>query len=139
MSPATTVQVLLTGEVPSAQDRAQVEQIVAGVDNVRHIINELAVLGNSTFNQRSSDAWYPGVSKASLVDAQDLSANAFKIVTERGTVYVMGRVTRAKTRHGSDCWRLWCAAGGAHSGSGDRRRAGPHGDTTGQDDGGQAR
>ena len=31
--------------------------------------------------------------KATLVDARDLSANAFKVVTERGIVYLMGRVT----------------------------------------------
>ena len=95
-------QVLLTGEVPSAQDRSQVEQILAGVDNVRHIINELAVLGNSTLNQRSSDALVSGREKASLVDAQDLSANAFKIVTERGTVYVMGRVTPREAKRATE-------------------------------------
>ena len=95
-------QVLLTGEVPSAQDRTQIEQIVAGVDNVRHIINELAVLGNSTLNQRSSDALVSGRVKASLVDAQDLSANAFKIVTERGTVYVMGRVTAREAKRATE-------------------------------------
>ena len=95
-------QVLLSGEVASAQDRTQVEQIVAGVDNVRHIINELAVLGNSTLNQRSSDALVSGRVKASLVDAQDLSANAFKIVTERGTVYVMGRVTPREAKRATE-------------------------------------
>lgn len=95
-------QVLLTGEVPSAQDRAQVEQIVAGVDNVRHIVNELEVLGNSTLNQRSSDALVSGRVKASLVDAQDLSANAFKIVTERGVVYVMGRVTQREAKRATE-------------------------------------
>ena len=48
-------QVLLTGEVPSAQDRALAEQIVAKVENVRSTVNELAVLGNTTLTQRSSD------------------------------------------------------------------------------------
>lgn len=86
-------QVLLTGEVPSAQDKQLVEQIVAGVDNVRHVVNELSVLGNSTLTQRSSDSLVTGRVKAALVDAKDLYFNAFKITTERGTVYVMGRVT----------------------------------------------
>ena len=92
-------QVLLTGEVASAQDKQLAEQIVSGVDNVRHIVNELAVLGNSTLTQRSSDSLVTGRVKAALVDAKDLSASAFKITTERGTVYVMGRVTtREATR-----------------------------------------
>jgi osmotically-inducible protein OsmY len=86
-------QVLLTGEVPSIQDKQLVEQIVSGVDNVRHIVNELAVLGNSTLTQRSSDSLVTGRVKAGLVDAKDLYSTAFKITTERGTVYVMGRVT----------------------------------------------
>ena len=41
-------QVLLTGEVPSAQDKQLVEQIVSRVDNVRAVVNELAVLGTSS-------------------------------------------------------------------------------------------
>lgn len=95
-------QVLLTGEVPSAQDKQLVEQIVTGVDNVRHIVNELAVMGNSTLTQRSSDSLVTGRVKASLVDAKELSANAFKIVTERGTTYVMGRVTAREARMATD-------------------------------------
>jgi osmotically-inducible protein OsmY len=92
-------QVLLTGEVPSAQDKQLVEKIVTGVDNVRNIVNELAVMGNSSFTQRSSDTLVTGRVKAALVDAQDLFANAFKITTERGTTYVLGRVTpREATR-----------------------------------------
>lgn len=87
-------QVLITGEVPSAQDKQLVERIVANVDNVRNIVNELAIMGNSTLTQRSSDSITTGKVKAALVDAQDLFANAFKITTERGTVYVMGRVTQ---------------------------------------------
>ena len=86
-------QVLLTGEVASAQDKQLVEQIVAGVDNVRHVVNELAVLGNSTLTQRSSDSLVTGRVKATLLDAKDLYSNAFKVTTERGTVYLMGRVT----------------------------------------------
>ena len=32
--------------------------------------------------------------KAQLIDAPDLFSNAFKVVTERGTTYLMGRVTQ---------------------------------------------
>ena len=51
-------------------------------------------MGNSTLTQRSSDTLVTGRVKASLIDARDLSANAFKVVTERGTTYLMGRVTQ---------------------------------------------
>ena len=87
-------QVLLTGEVANAQDRQQLERTVASVENVVSIVNELAVMGNSSLTQRSSDTLVTGRVKASLIDARDLSANAFKVVTERGTTYLMGRVTQ---------------------------------------------
>ncbi len=86
-------QVLLTGEVANAQDKQQVEQLIAGVENVSTIVNELAIMGNSTLTQRSSDTLVTGRVKAALVDTRDLSANAIKVVTERGTTYLMGRVT----------------------------------------------
>ena len=88
-------QVLLTGEVPSAQDKQQVEQVVAGVENVVSVVNELAaVTGQTSFSQRSNDTFVTGRVKAMLLDARDLQSNAFKVVTERGTVYLMGRVTQ---------------------------------------------
>jgi osmotically-inducible protein OsmY len=85
---------LLTGEVPSEEVKQQAEQLVSQVPNVRGVINELAVLGNTTLTQRSGDVLITGKVKASLVDAADLQVNAFKVVTERGTVYLMGRVTQ---------------------------------------------
>lgn len=85
--------VLLTGEVPSEADRVAAEQAVRQVENVRAIDNELAVLGNSSLTSRSNDALLTTKVKATLVDAKDLQSNAFKVVTERGTVYLMGIVT----------------------------------------------
>ncbi len=98
-------QVLLTGEVPSEQDKQRVEQVVAGVDNVRAIVNELGVLGHSTLTQRSSDALVTGKVKAGLVDAKDVFSNAFKVVTERGTTYLMGRVTQREADRATDIAR----------------------------------
>lgn len=95
-------QVLLTGEVPTAQDKQLVEQIVSRVDNVRNIVNELGVMGNASLTQRSSDSLVTGRVKAALVDAKDLFANAFKIVTERGTTYVMGRVTEREAKRATE-------------------------------------
>jgi osmotically-inducible protein OsmY len=86
--------VLITGEVPNDAARQQVEQIVSRVENVRSVVNELAVLGNTTLAQRSNDVLITGKVRASLVDAKDLFAGAFKVVTERGTTYLMGRVTQ---------------------------------------------
>jgi osmotically-inducible protein OsmY len=87
-------QVLLTGEVATAQDKALVEQTVAAVENVRSIVNELGVMGATSLTQRSADALVTGRIKATMIDARNVPANAFKVVTTRGTVYLMGRVTQ---------------------------------------------
>jgi len=87
-------QVLLTGEVPNDQARQQVEQIAGRVENVRAIVNELGVMANTSLAQRSNDVLVTGKVRASLVDAKDLFAGAYKVVTERGVTYLMGRVTQ---------------------------------------------
>ena len=87
-------QVLLTGEAPSAEAREGMEKIVAGVENVRSVVNDLAVMPNTSLVQRSNDTFITGKVRASLVDAKDLSASSFKVVTERNVVYLMGLVTQ---------------------------------------------
>ena len=86
-------QVLITGEVPSAQDQALAGQLVKSVDNVATVLNELAVMGNTTLTERSNDVITAGRIKAAIFDAQDLTSSAFKITIERGVVYLLGRVT----------------------------------------------
>ena len=97
--------VLLTGEVASEADKAQAADIVSRVENVNRVANELAVLGNSTLTQRSSDALVTGRVKAAFVDAKDLFASAFKVTTERGTVYLMGRVTQREATRATEITR----------------------------------
>lgn len=98
-------RVLLTGEVPNAQDLQLVEQIVAKVDNVRTVVNELAILGKSTLSQRSSDLLVSSRIKAGFVDAKDLFANAFNVEVERGIAYLMGRVTQREADHATEIAR----------------------------------
>jgi osmotically-inducible protein OsmY len=98
-------QALLTGEVPNLQDKQRVEQVVAGVDNVVSVINELSVLNTPSLMDRSSDALVTGRIKAMLLDARDLQSNAFKVVTERGTTYLMGRVTQRESARATELVR----------------------------------
>lgn len=98
-------QVLLTGEVPNLQDKQLVEQVVSRVDNVASVVNELAVLNTPSLVERSSDALLTGRVKAMLLDARDLQSNAFKVVTERGTTYLMGRVTQREADRATEVVR----------------------------------
>ena len=86
-------QVLLTGEVPTAQDKQAVEQLVTKVENVGSVVNELAVMNTPSLSERSADLLITGRIKAAILDANDLQSSAFKVVTEHGAVYLLGRVT----------------------------------------------
>jgi osmotically-inducible protein OsmY len=86
-------RVLLTGEVRDEQMKAAVEREISTIDGVQSIVNELAIAGASSFTSRSNDTLITGKVKASFVDANELYANSIKVVTERGIVYLMGRVT----------------------------------------------
>jgi osmotically-inducible protein OsmY len=87
---------LVTGEVPTEADRAAVEAAVAKVENVRAVLNELAVMPNTSFNARSNDSIITGKVKAAFFDTKDLQFASMKVVTERSVVYLMGRVTEAE-------------------------------------------
>jgi osmotically-inducible protein OsmY len=98
-------QVLLTGAVGNDADRRRVEETVLRVDNVRSVVNELTIGTPSTFQDRSNDLYVTGKVKASLLDAKDIFANSFKVVTERGVVYLMGIATRRETDRATEITR----------------------------------
>jgi len=86
-------KVLLTGETPDPQDKERVSEIARNIDNISAVWNEVGATPISTLSERTSDAVISGRIKAELLDSKDLFTNAFKIVTERGTVYIMGLIT----------------------------------------------
>jgi osmotically-inducible protein OsmY len=98
-------QVLLTGEVPNDRDRQYLAKLVSEVDNVRSVVNELAVMPASSLGDRSTDALITGKIKASMLDSKDIFASAYKVVTERGNVYLMGRVTQREANRATDIAR----------------------------------
>ena len=97
-------QALLTGEVGNAQDKQAVERIVSKVENVKAIVNELAVLSTPSLWDRSNDALITGRVKAAFLDAK-VQLNAVKVTTERGVVYLMGRVTQAEADRATEAAR----------------------------------
>ena len=97
--------VLLTGEVPNEGDKTTAEQVVARVDNVQSVVNELTIGPINTFGEKTKDAFVTAKVKASLIDAKDVFANSIKVVTHRGTVYLMGRVTEREANRASEIAR----------------------------------
>ncbi len=98
-------RVLLTGEVPDAATKANVEREVRAIEGVQAVVNELEISGPSSYTSRSSDALITTKVKASLVDMKTISATSFKVVTERGIVYLMGRVTQREGQVAADVTR----------------------------------
>jgi osmotically-inducible protein OsmY len=97
--------VLLTGEVPTEADKTTVEQVVARIDNVVSVVNELTIGPPNSFNEKTKAAYITTKVKASLVDAKDLFANQIKVVTHRGVVYLMGRVTEREATRAAEVAR----------------------------------
>lgn len=97
--------VLLTGETRNEEDRAEAERIVAEVENVARVVNEIQVGFISSLSSRSNDVLVAGKIKASLVDARDLISNAFYVVVERGEVFMLGRVTEREANRATEIAR----------------------------------
>jgi osmotically-inducible protein OsmY len=98
-------QVLLTGSVGSEANKVKAEDVARRVENVRGVFNELTVGSPTTFSERSSDTYITGKVKAALLDRNDIFANLFKVVTERGVVYLMGIVTRTEVDRATEAVR----------------------------------
>lgn len=97
--------VLVTGEVGSEADRAAAEKALAGIDNVRSVVNETAVMGLSSLSARSNDVLLTSKVKAAFIDDGNLHPSAIKVVTERSTVYLMGRVTEREAHRAAEVAR----------------------------------
>lgn len=86
-------KVLLTGEVPTEQAKAQAGEIASRSQNVRAVVNELTVAAPSTLGQRANDTTLGTKVRAAFVNTKEIAFNSVGIVTERGIIYLMGFVT----------------------------------------------
>ena len=84
---------LITGEVPSAQDKQVVENAVRALPGVQSVVSDLAVMADSSALQRSNDALITSKVRARLVGTNGIPAGSIKVFTERGATYIMGRLT----------------------------------------------
>lgn len=89
-------KVLISGEVPSEAVKKEIGQIVAGVENVRMVNNELVVGLPSSISQRGADSITTSNVKLRLVQEKKVQADHVKVVTEAGTVFLMGMVSHSE-------------------------------------------
>ncbi|MFZ5502690.1 MAG: BON domain-containing protein [Pseudomonadota bacterium] len=88
--------VLLTGEVPSEAVRTELGKLAAGIENVRNVYNDLVVSGVTSLTSRSSDSLITSNVKVRFVGTKAFKADHVKVVTENGTVFLLGIVYRAE-------------------------------------------
>ena len=90
--------VLLTGQVSNMSDKNKIESAISELENVKMVVNDLELGFPSSLSVRAADAVITAKMRALLIDAKDLTSSSFKIVTERGKIYLMGRVTEQEAK-----------------------------------------
>lgn len=87
--------VLITGEVSDEANKAKAEAAVKAVDNnIKKVINELKIKPNSELSERVKDSYITSKVKAEFIKKNIFPATYVKVITEAGTVYLMGIVTK---------------------------------------------
>ena len=88
--------VLVTGEVPDANVKAEIEKLIQGVQGLRGVTNDLQVAGGASLTSRAGDATITGKVKARLFDSGKVNPVHVRVVTEASVVYLLGIVTEAE-------------------------------------------
>jgi len=89
--------VLMAGQAPTEALRQQAQNLVAGIEKVRHIHNEVVIAAPNSFMARSNDTLITGKVKTNLfgiTEIEGFDATHVKVVTEDGIVYLMGMLYR---------------------------------------------
>lgn len=97
--------VVLTGEVADEKMKADVEAQIATLVDPKKIENDLDIAPVSSISARSNDLLITSKVKAAIIDTKDLYLSAFKVYTDRGVVYLMGRVTQREAKLGAEVAR----------------------------------
>lgn len=97
--------VLLTGEVPSPLLQQQAGHMAAGVPDVKRVYNQISVRGPVSSLTRASDTWITAKIKTEMLATKDLASGTIKVVTENGSVYLMGIVSREQASKAVDIAR----------------------------------
>ncbi|MFJ2447394.1 BON domain-containing protein [Pseudomonas sp. NPDC087626] len=86
--------VLLAGQTPRADLKAQAEQAAAAVQRVKTVHNELQVMQPSSLLARNNDAWLTTKIKTQMLTDASIPGSRIKVVTENGIVYLLGLLTK---------------------------------------------
>ncbi len=90
--------VLLTGDVPDESTKAKATEEAQKVEMVKKVYNQLRVGDITPISVRSNDTWITSKVKTALINAKEVPTRTMTVTTERGNVYLMGRVTEPEAQ-----------------------------------------
>ncbi len=97
--------VLLTGEVPSEQMKLDIGNSVRSIPSVKNVLNEITVGGNTALTARANDTFITTNVKTRFINNGKFSINHVKVVTEAGTAFLLGIVTREEAEAATELAR----------------------------------
>lgn len=83
-------EVLMTGEAPKAWQKEEAERLVSNIPGVKKVYNAVRLSSPSSALTRLSDTWITAKVKGRIIASNDIDATRIKVVTENGTVFLMG-------------------------------------------------
>ncbi len=91
-------KVLILGDVPNEADKTRAEAIARKIENVKEVVNRVRIGSVTPLSVRTNDTWITTKVKAGLIEAKEVPAATISVTTERGVVYLMGKVTETEGR-----------------------------------------
>ena len=87
--------VLIVGQVQSEQMKEKATEIASQASSkIKRIHNELEVIGKTGLLSRSNDTWISTKVRAQLLTDKSVPSSQVRVVTENGSVYLMGMVSQ---------------------------------------------
>lgn len=90
--------VLLAGQAPTTALKTQIQILAKQQPHIKRLYNEIQIEGPTTMLTRSSDTWITTKTKTALLNTPKLKSGNLKVITENGTVYLMGILTREQAK-----------------------------------------
>jgi len=95
--------VLMTGEVQTDELKSYLEETVKKeASKMNQLINEVAVMPNSSYLNRARDGVISVQIEALFLDQEVFHPAHVSVLTERATVYLMGSVTKREAEHATN-------------------------------------
>jgi len=86
--------ILLIGQIPDKERQNEIETIVKNMAGARTVKNLTEIAGTASTLTHASDSWITTKIKAKLIAINDIDPSRIKVITENGTVFLMGVLPR---------------------------------------------